>query len=934
MEVSLSSSLRTELRPEDIVQPHYKESYRLAIDALVNGGREEYQELLKGERIGEFLSEDELLFITENAERPANTSQSEDEGDTSNEAPSSGTYWPVHSDVETPDLELGWPEVIHEKIQTNINLLFHPPRQNCPTIKEVIRKHIQEARKVIGIAMDVFTDVDIFKEIVDASVRGVSVYVLLDDFQFKSFLSMAEKQNVQIQHLRNMRVRTVKGQEYLCRTGAKFHGTMQQKFMLIDCHTVVYGSYSFMWSYEKINLSMVQVITGKLVESYDEEFRMLFARSTVPPALSPPQPILREARHLSGQPFERRDQLRHTLDAVYMRTCGSQARLKNPLGDFEQEIYDTGPFSQRLTNGHVVQNRIHQFQPAETNNFLKRHSYAGERNENSYIPNPMTYGASNWNVARECNQFGAPGRGGLLSRGMEHPLQSMRLNQNYNRGTNARQSFHGNDKQMVSMQQNLPSLERTTKSFLRTWRIESYLNNNDPPIADSSEYLDHCEGLDAQHSSYLHSRLKSSLVFKSTIPEQPESSSYTSTSQTSTLQGDSPSIHSNSTVQSSTQRIPTVGVGNRMMHDDFMLKRRSLQILDDPRNNFYNGYNPAIYASLGRTKGGLSVKNPEVFHDDRFKRYSLVDPRPNTAYVTNKESSSHMYGMLRSGQVGTAILKETDRYLPNLKEDHRSVSHCDVKKFGETKDHSSTIWQEPPSRTVSATALSTSSQEQALKSSSASSPHFFQKSSKKIISLFNIPEKNQKMGGSSNAQFSEEEVKRSGKNKSIYGSTASSIKSVESNSQHKGNGGFFLNENHFVKDIGSSSTPRFSTEELHHNSAPSDTSREQQTPSSTSVNSRLTPSSDFRQREAKGEKRLYSRFEPFCSFEKKLSDKQPTVSAHLPPFERHKSLISHNARGTFVSDHHASLRNHSLGQHDNKFGRFIQRVGNFIHKNK
>lgn len=50
--------------------------------------------------------------------------------------------------------------------------------------------------------MDVFTDVDIFKEVVDASVRGVPVYILLDHNHFKSFLNIIEKQDIQIQKLR------------------------------------------------------------------------------------------------------------------------------------------------------------------------------------------------------------------------------------------------------------------------------------------------------------------------------------------------------------------------------------------------------------------------------------------------------------------------------------------------------------------------------------------------------------------------------------------------------------------------------------------------------------------------------------------------------------------------------------------------------------
>lgn len=50
--------------------------------------------------------------------------------------------------------------------------------------------------------MDVFTDVDIFKEVVDASVRGVPVYILLDHSHFKNFLVMTANLDIQIQKLR------------------------------------------------------------------------------------------------------------------------------------------------------------------------------------------------------------------------------------------------------------------------------------------------------------------------------------------------------------------------------------------------------------------------------------------------------------------------------------------------------------------------------------------------------------------------------------------------------------------------------------------------------------------------------------------------------------------------------------------------------------
>ncbi|CAF90564.1 unnamed protein product, partial [Tetraodon nigroviridis] len=262
------------------IQPHYKESYRLAIYALLCGGREAYEEFLRAEQISPFLSEEEILFMLENGELPEVEDDSERKRTKDVAAPS--TYFPAESDEEVPDLELGWPEVSLEASDTSISLLFNPPRINTPSIKEVVRKQIQEARQVIAVAMDVFTDVDIFKEVITATLRGVAVYILLDHSHFASFLTMSRRAGINIQDLKNIRVRTVQGPQYQCQSGMKFHGALEQKFLLVDCQTVLYGTYSYTWSCEKIHLSMVLVITGQLVSSYDEEFRRLYARSAVP----------------------------------------------------------------------------------------------------------------------------------------------------------------------------------------------------------------------------------------------------------------------------------------------------------------------------------------------------------------------------------------------------------------------------------------------------------------------------------------------------------------------------------------------------------------------------------------------------------------------------------------------------------------------------
>ncbi|XP_066535486.1 protein FAM83B [Hoplias malabaricus] len=928
--LSILSSLKEEFKPEDYIQPHYKESYRFAIDSLVSGGQQLYHEFVKAEKIVSFLSEEEIHFITQNVEQPPVSIQPEVEVDQPvDEEASTGTYWPTHSDAPPPDLELGWPEVISNRFQTNIDMLYHPPRLNSPTIKEVMRKHIQDARQVIAIAMDVFTDVDIFKEVVDASVRGIPVYILLDHSQFKSFLTMAENHEIHIQKLRNMRVRTVKGQEYLCRSGAKFHGAMGQKFLLIDCQKVFFGSYSFMWSFEKIHLSMVQVITGKLVECFDEEFRTLYARSMVPTEfqlqeISSEWRLNGKVEGYLGQPtkaFERKDHLRHTLDSVYRQTCERQQSFKSTMEDLQIPIAHHSRFLQ------------------EAADYNKRHSYAGERREPSYIPQYSRYGSSNWNVAEEGRQYG----GSHYSNTMENPYESSRLNM-INRNANLRQSYHGQDKQVLSMQQNLPSLANSSKSFLRTWRIESYLNNSEVPIGESYDYLDQYE-MENKLAPPMHSRLRSSLVFKSTIPEHPEMNSYTNESLSSLRHEDQFGMRQGPQYYSSAQWNQTGLTDNRGQPDDFMLKKRSMQIMDNSGNNMnYTSGRDAIYASLGRGKSRYLAKDPE--QENLYKRHSVADPRYNSYSSNIKESSPQTYGSLSRRQTERSVVGENPRsggYSQNLKEDQRSVSHHDFKKV-ESKSPQCSIWQEPPSRTVSATVLEVDDKE-ANKPNGLASPRFFKNSTKKIKSLLNIPEKREgspkrknisstKAGGSSDTFLSDDGENKAQQCEKQQDCTTVSMKSTDSSRLKRANGGLTGKENHAVNLTGESSAPRFSSEEIHGTPAGAGTVRTSGQVYAQTPKERLglaqTTTSQW-QRGQVGAHRLYSRFEPLCSFETKPMGQGPTVSIITHTSEKERSSLLMRGNSSTAQSNHITQHTHT---HDNKFGRFIQRVGNLINKNK
>ncbi|XP_053358423.1 protein FAM83B [Clarias gariepinus] len=916
--LSMLSSLKEDFSSEDYILPHYKEAYRLAIDCLVNGGKRDYQEFIQAEKILNFLSEDEIDFITQSTEQLPVSEHIDDVDFARDDDASTGTYWPTNSDTPAPDLDLGWPEVMHNRIQTNIELLYHPPRLNSPNIKEVLRKNIQQARQVIAIAMDVFTDIDIFKEVVDASIRGIPVYILLDDFHFKSFLAMATNLDIQIQKLRNMRVRTVQGHEYVCKSGAKFHGGMGQKFVLVDCQTVFFGSYSLMWSCEKIHLNMVQVITGGLVESYDEEFRTLYARSNIPVEFQS-QDILQDRRingkteNYFGHPirnFERKDHLRHTLDSVYRQTCERQAGFRSTVEDLPI------PHHSRFLQDALE--------------FNKRHSYAGERREPSHIIQHPRYGTSNWNVTEDVRLHG-----GNYPAVMENPFESSRLNL-INRSNNLRQSYHGHDKQVLSMQQNLPSLANTSKSFLRTWRIESYLNNYDAPIGESYDYLDQYE-MENKPVPTMPSRLRSSLVFRSIIPEDSEPNSYTNDSLSSKYREDQCGIQPVAHYYPSTQWNQTELMDNRIQPDDFMLKRRSIQVPERSGTSLgFGSGRDLIYASLGRAKSRFQVKEPELPKDNLYKRHSVADPRHNTYNSTNKENPSLMYEHLYRNHTEKGSVVENSKnggYPQNLKEDQRSISQYDFQK-AESNDVQRTIWQEPPLRTVSTTVLEVEDINQ--NKSNASSPHFFKKSTKKIKSLLNIPEKRDgspkrkhmsslKMDGSCDTITSEDNEYKTQYNERQHNSTTTSMKSTDSNMSKRANGRISGKEFGLT---GESSAPRFSTEKLHSDGSV----RAQDRLHSSSQDNRknlLQSSTSQWQRDQVGANRAYSRFEPLCSFEAKQTSVVQVTNASINKAERHRS--SFHTRGNLSADQSNHLGQHNTN-HENKFGRLIQRFGNFINK--
>lgn len=260
--------------------PHYREEYRLAVDALIEENLESYYEFLQIADVVDFLSRQEIKYIQGNLHLPQLKAQPELPYLESVSDGSSDTYWPVHSDLDAPGLDLGWPQVHHFIGPTEVTTLVNPSEPDMPSIKEQARRLIKNAQQVIAVVMDMFTDVDIFSDIIDAAMRNVAVYILLDEHNAEHFTNMVLNCRVNLDSIQSMRVRTVSGITYHCRSGKSFKGQMMDRYLLIDCRAVLSGNYSFTWSFEKIHRCIAHLFLGQLVATFDEEFRILYAQST------------------------------------------------------------------------------------------------------------------------------------------------------------------------------------------------------------------------------------------------------------------------------------------------------------------------------------------------------------------------------------------------------------------------------------------------------------------------------------------------------------------------------------------------------------------------------------------------------------------------------------------------------------------------------
>ncbi|MBZ3887295.1 Protein FAM83E [Sciurus carolinensis] len=226
----------------------YSEGERLALEALLSRGTEAFQACVRREGLRPFLSGDEVQGLAAAAE-DWTVAKQEPGGPAERATITDGdvgsvTYWPGQSEEPAPLLRLGWPEDTSWKGITRAQLYTQPPSEGHPPLKELVRREIQAAHKLVAVVMDVFTDPDLLSDLVDAtSRRWVPVYLLLDHQQLPAFLALAQQLGVNPWATENLDVRTVRGCTFQSRWRRQVSGNVREKFVLLDGDRVLSGSY-------------------------------------------------------------------------------------------------------------------------------------------------------------------------------------------------------------------------------------------------------------------------------------------------------------------------------------------------------------------------------------------------------------------------------------------------------------------------------------------------------------------------------------------------------------------------------------------------------------------------------------------------------------------------------------------------------------------
>uniref|UniRef100_A0A8C9C0D5 Family with sequence similarity 83 member A n=1 Tax=Phocoena sinus TaxID=42100 RepID=A0A8C9C0D5_PHOSS len=216
------------------------ESARLATDALLDGGPEAYWRVLSQEGEVDFLSSVEAQYIQAQAKEPPSAPELSGGAAAGSKgldscSVASSTYFPVASEGSEPTLLHTWAsaEKPYLKEKSSVTVYFQTDKRN--NIRDLIRRCITRTSQ-------------------------------------------------------NVSVRSVEGEVYCAKSGRKFAGQIQDKFIISDWRYVLCGSYSFTWLCGHVHRNILSKFTGQAVELFDEEFCHLYASSKPVMGLKSPRP--------------------------------------------------------------------------------------------------------------------------------------------------------------------------------------------------------------------------------------------------------------------------------------------------------------------------------------------------------------------------------------------------------------------------------------------------------------------------------------------------------------------------------------------------------------------------------------------------------------------------------------------------------------------
>ena len=132
----------------------HSEAARLAADALLERGEDAYLRVISEERELPFLSALDMDYMTSHARGGPELGEAQgpealgpDRLSLHSEV-TSGTYFPLASDIDPPDLDLGWPEVPHATGFSPTQAVVHFQRDKAKSIKDLLRFLFSQARTV------------------------------------------------------------------------------------------------------------------------------------------------------------------------------------------------------------------------------------------------------------------------------------------------------------------------------------------------------------------------------------------------------------------------------------------------------------------------------------------------------------------------------------------------------------------------------------------------------------------------------------------------------------------------------------------------------------------------------------------------------------------------------------------------------------------